>query len=99
MIRKLIAIVLGLAINAAILGWLFAASGSAARPAPAADAQPIVTLPSVEVRPTPEQLRALRGQHAQARHKSDLAAATQGAACIAMPYYSFAVQCNAASGA
>ena len=99
MIRKLIAIVLGLAINAAILGWLFAAGGSTVQPAPAADVHPIVTLPAIEVRPTPEQLRELRAQRAQATRRPDVASATQGAACPAMPYYSFAAQCNTASGA
>ena len=99
MIRKLIAIVLGLAINAVILGWLFAAGGSAVQTAPAADAQPTVTLPTIEVRPSAAQLRELRVQRAQATRRPDVAAATQGAACLAMPYYSFATQCNTASGA
>lgn len=96
MIRKLIAIVAAIAINCAVLAWFHAWSSAAVASAAAASAQmpTVVTLPVVNVHPSAEQLR-------QMRQASGTAAPPQAgigdAACLVMPYYSFAAQCDAAA--
>jgi hypothetical protein len=53
----------------------------------------VVTLPVINVHPSAEQLR-------QVRHAPGTSAPPQagiGAACLVMPYYSFAMQCDAAA--
>ena len=94
MIRKLIAIVAAIAINCAVLAW-FHAWSSAAVASAAASAQPrtIVTLPVIDVHPSAEELRQLR--HAGNTSAPPQAGTGIGAACLVMPYYSFAAQCDA----
>jgi hypothetical protein len=99
MIRKLIAITAAIAINCAVLAWFHAWSSAAVASAAAASAQmpTVVTLPVINVRPSAEELRQLR----QAANTSapPQAGTGIGAACLVMPYYSFAAQCDAvASG-
>ena len=92
-IRKLIAIVAAIAINCAVLAWFHAWSSAAVASAAAASARmpTIVTLPAITVHPSAAQLRALREARTQPR-KPEQASAVVGAACMAMPYYSFAAQ-------
>ena len=61
-IQKLIAIVAAILINCAVLAWFHAWTSNVTVSAvvPHGHAQKIVTLPIVEVRPSAEQLRALR---------------------------------------
>jgi hypothetical protein len=96
MIRKLIAIVLAVLINGAVLVWFHAWSVAAvARAAsPHGHVQKIVTLPVITVHPSAAQMRALRHAPAPATH--DQASLGGSAACLVMPYYSFATQCDAA---
>ena len=95
-IQKLIAIVVAIAINCAVLAWFHAWSSAAVASAAAAAAQSqeIVTLPVVNVHPSAAQLRELR----QSRTHATPDQANMGGqlACIAMPYYSFAAACAAA---
>ena len=96
MIRKLIAIVVAIAINCAVLAWFHAWSSAAVASAAAASAHmpTVVTLPVINVHPSVEQLRQLR----QAPRTSAAQAGLGGdVACLVMPYYSFAMQCNAAA--
>ena len=66
MIRKIIAIVIAIAINCAVLVWFHAWSASVVASAAAAPAQqPTKTLPVINVHPSAAQLRAL--QHEDAR--------------------------------
>ncbi|HJR14169.1 MAG TPA: hypothetical protein VJ833_09765 [Rhodanobacteraceae bacterium] len=98
MIRKLIAIVAAIAINCAVLAWFHAWSSAAiATSAAAASAQPrtIVTLPVINVHPSAKQLRQLR--QASGTSVPPQAGIGVGAACLVMPYYSFAAQCDAAA--
>jgi hypothetical protein len=91
MIRKLIAIVAAIAINCAVLAWFHAWSSAAVAGAAAASARtrPVVTLPVINVHPSAEQLRELRQAPAQA--------GVGVVACLVMPYYSFAAQCDVAA--
>ncbi|HVX04062.1 MAG TPA: hypothetical protein VHA71_02965 [Rhodanobacteraceae bacterium] len=96
MIRKLIAIAAAIAINCAVLVWFHAWSSAAVASAAAASARmpTVVTLPVINVHPSAEQLRQLRaapGTSGPARAGLGGAAA----ACLVMPYYSFAAQCDA----
>ncbi|HJR12029.1 MAG TPA: hypothetical protein VJ823_11540 [Rhodanobacteraceae bacterium] len=96
MIRKLIAITAAILINVAVLAWFHAWSSAAIASAAAASAhtQPVVTLPVINVHPSADQLRQLRrapGSPAPAQ------AGIGGVACLVMPYYSFAAQCDAAN--
>ncbi|HET7161585.1 MAG TPA: hypothetical protein VFI32_02815 [Rhodanobacteraceae bacterium] len=68
MLRKLIAIVIAVAINCAVLAWFHAWSASAV--AAAALAPPAaVTLPVINVRPSAAQWRELQRVHAHAGPK------------------------------
>jgi hypothetical protein len=98
MIRKLIAIVAAIAINCAVLAWFHAWSSAAVASAAASARMPtVVTLPVVNVHPSADQLRQLR--RASQTSAPPQAGTGIGAACLVMPYYSFAAQCDAtASG-
>ncbi|HVU82312.1 MAG TPA: hypothetical protein VHD89_09950 [Rhodanobacteraceae bacterium] len=95
MIRKLIAIAAAIAINCAVLVWFHAWSSAAVASAAAASARmpTVVTLPVINVHPSAEQLHRLRA----APRTSGPARAGLGGdiACLVMPYYSFASQCDA----
>lgn len=95
MIRKLIAIVLAVLINGAVLAWFHAWSTAAVASAAAAHAKAptVITLPVTTVHPSAEQLRKLR--HIPAPATPDQASVGGGPACLVMPYYSFATQCGA----
>jgi hypothetical protein len=95
MIRKLIAIVLAVLINGAVLVWFHAWSSAAVASAAAAHAQAptIVTLPVTTVYPSAAQMRQLKQKAAPAM--PDEASLGGGPACLVMPYYSFATQCDA----
>jgi len=71
------------------------ASASATLRGPAAEVDAIQTLPEVVVRPTPQQLRALRPR--ASRTAAPVASAPGGGSVLDMPYYSFAVQPTQAS--
>lgn len=96
-IQKTIAIVAAIAINVAVLAgfhaWSTATVASAAHTQPAT--QHIVTLPVINVTPSPAQLREL--------HKRPVASAPEQASvagsveCLVMPYYSFAAECDSAA--
>jgi hypothetical protein len=95
MLRKLIAIVLSIAINCGVLATLnHLSTVSVASAAPAATpAQKIVTLPTIMVTPahTPmEHLRRAPAAHAPAAASSVAADGRAGMQTPAMPYYSFA---------
>ena len=96
MIRKLIAIVAAIAINCVVLAWFHAWSSAAVASAAAAAArtQPVVTLPVINVHPSAEQLRELRQAPAAA---APAQTGVGGVACLVMPYYSFAAQCDVAA--
>ena len=102
MIRKLIAIVLAVLINGAVLVWFHAWSSAAVASAtvPHPRARDIVTLPMVTVHPSAAQMRQLReSRHAPLAATPDQASiggsGVGNAACLVMPYYSFATQCDA----
>lgn len=95
MIRKLIAIAAAIAINCAVLAWFHAWSAAAVASAAAASARipAVVTLPVINVHPSAEQLHQLR---AAPRTSGPVRAGLGGGiACLVMPYYSFASQCEA----
>ena len=98
MIRKLIAIVAAIAINCAVLAWFHAWSSAAIASAAAASARmpTVVTLPVINVHPSAEQLRQLR--QVSGTSAPPQAGIGGGAACLVMPYYSFATQCGVAVG-
>jgi hypothetical protein len=98
MIRKLIAIILAIAINCGVLATLnhlSTVSVASAAP-PATQAQRIVTLPTIRVTPTRAQMEQLRGTaapHAPAAASSTTPpAGNVGMQALVMPYYSFADQ-------
>jgi len=97
MIRKLIAIVAAIAINCAVLAWFHAWSSAAVASAAANSAHmpTVVTLPVINVHPSAEQLRQLRRAPAPASPAQTSIGG--GIACLVMPYYSFAAQCDAAA--
>ena len=97
MIRKLIAIVAAIAINCAVLAWFHAWSSAAVASAAAASAQmpTVVTLPVINVHPSAEQMHRMRQS---SRTSAPPQAVIGGAvACLVMPYYSFATQCDSAN--
>ena len=91
MFRKFIAIVLALLINCAVLAWFHAWSTNAvATTAPAAaQVGKVLTLPRITVRPTPEQMEALRRERAPSG-SARIAPAGGGMQALVMPFYSFA---------
>ena len=95
MIRKLIAIVLAVLINGAVLVWFHAWSTAAVASAAAAHGQTptVITLPVTTVHPSAEQMRELQRMPVSAT--PDQASVGGGPACLVMPYYSFATQCDA----
>ena len=96
MIRKLIAIVAAIAINYAVLAWFHAWSSAAIASAAVSARMPtVVTLPVINVHPSADQLRQLRQAPGTSRRAQ--AGMGGGAACLVMPYYSFALQCDAAA--
>ncbi|TAN06253.1 MAG: hypothetical protein EPN36_04890 [Rhodanobacteraceae bacterium] len=96
MIRKLIAIAAAIAINCVVLAWFHAWGAAAvAKVDPPANTQKILTLPTLHVHPSAEQLRELRKERMQTAPEQ-ASAGGGGVACLAMPYYSFAPQCDAA---
>lgn len=98
-IQRIIVISVAVAINCAVLAWLHFGTVPAATAASAAAAAPaatIVTLPTIHVYPSAEQWRELRKDHAPGVAPSAQADAASAAACLALPYYSFAPQCDAA---
>ncbi|HEX5353698.1 MAG TPA: hypothetical protein VFW60_06435 [Rhodanobacteraceae bacterium] len=99
MIRKLIAIVAAIAINCAVLAWFHAWSSAAVASAAAASAQmpTVVTLPVINVHPSAKQLRQLRQASGTSAPPQAGIGIGIGAACLVMPYYSFAAQCDAAA--
>lgn len=66
MIRKLISIVVAIAINCAVLAWFYAWSASAIASAAAVQPRPSVTLPVIDVHPSAAQLHALQRDHVPA---------------------------------
>ncbi len=91
-IQKLVIITVAIAINFAILAWFHAWSANVVADATVpATTTPVVTLPTTVVRPSAEQVRALREERMRLRNP-DQASIIAGAACMAMPYYSFAAQ-------
>lgn len=95
-IQKLVAIVVAILINVAVLGWFHAwsAAAVASAAARAPNAEKVVTLPVISVHPSAEQLRELRRGHAPAASKRG-----GQVACVVMPYYSFATACGDGSHA
>jgi hypothetical protein len=90
MLRKLIAIVLSIAINCAVLAWFHAWSTAAvAEVAPPPASRKVLVLPGITVRPTRAQLEALRREVPQATG-SVAPSGDAGVQAPAMPYYSFA---------
>ena len=100
-IQKTVSIVAAIAINVAVLAWFHAWSAGVAASAAAAHGQTstIVTLPVISVHPSAAQLRQLHESgHAPQPATPDQASLGGGgnsAACLVMPYYSFASQCDA----
>ena len=93
-IQKLIAIVVAIAINCAVLAWFHEWSNAAVAGATSpASAQKIVTLPVINVHPSTAQLREL--QKSRTHAMPDQADAGGQLACVVMPYYSYAAQCDA----
>ncbi|MGH8118047.1 MAG: hypothetical protein ACREP0_10115 [Rhodanobacteraceae bacterium] len=93
-VQKLIAIVVAIAINCAVLAWLHGwspATVASAAPPPVR-AQQIITLPTITVRPSADQLRELQRERAATPpEQADAGAAYSG---FDMPYYSFALSLN-----
>jgi len=96
MIRKLIAIAAAIAINCAVLAWFHAWSSAAVASAAAASARmpTVVTLPIINVHPSANQLRQLHAAPETSR-SARTGLGGGAAACLVMPYYSFASQCDA----
>jgi hypothetical protein len=94
-IQKLTAIVAAILINFAVLAWFHAWTTSlVASATPPAHADKVQVLPTINVYPTAEQLRAVR----QVRAAPKQADAGAQLACIDMPFYSFAAPCTTAVG-
>lgn len=92
-IQKLVAIVGAILINVAVLLWFHAWSATGvASAAPAASPGTVVTLPAVNVHPSAEQLRLLRTERPALPPRQS--SVGDAAACLAMPYYSFATPCG-----
>ncbi|HET9818673.1 MAG TPA: hypothetical protein VFP92_05855 [Rhodanobacteraceae bacterium] len=89
-IQKLIAIVVAIAINCAVLGWFHAWATPVAAPDVQSTRHPekVLVLPAVNVHPSAAQLRALRRERAVVAPKQ--ASVGTRYACFVMPYYSFA---------
>ena len=97
--QKLIAIIVAIAINVAVLGWFHAWSAATVANAAArgARADRVVTLPGINVHPDAEQLRELHRDRAPAPIEKNGAGGR--VACVVMPYYSFASACGDGSHA
>lgn len=101
MIRKLIAIILAVAINCGVLATLnhLSTVSVASAASPSTHAQKIVTLPTITVTPTRAQMDQL--QRAPAKHAPAAASSATppagdvGMQALVMPYYSFADQSDA----
>lgn len=99
-IRKSIAIVAAVAINllalASFHAWSVGAMASAASASQPDPASVLITLPTITVRPTAAQMRALR--HGVRPKQASVVAATVtgGMQALVMPYYSFADRTHAA---
>lgn len=92
MIRKLVAIVLAILINCGVLVWFHGWSANAvARATPATHPGKVLVLPTINVTPTPAQLRMLRRENRPAVASGSLRASDAGFDTLAMPYYSFAI--------
>jgi hypothetical protein len=92
-IQKLIAIIVAIAINCAVLGWFHSwTTGVASAAAAAASAQSAVMLPVINVRPSAEQLRAVGRLHAGTAAGGQAAVSAGNQSALVMPYYSFAAQ-------
>lgn len=91
MFRKLIAIVLALLINCAVLAWFHAWSTNVVATAAPASTQvgKVLTLPGITVRPTRAQMDALRRERAPSG-SARIAPAGGGMQALVMPFYSFA---------
>ena len=91
MFRKLIAIVLALLINCAVLAWFHAWSTTAvATTLPTSThVGKVLTLPRITVRPTRAQMDALRRERAPSG-SAGIAPAGGGMQALVMPFYSFA---------
>ncbi|HJP97685.1 MAG TPA: hypothetical protein VJ862_03890 [Rhodanobacteraceae bacterium] len=89
MFRKLIAIVLAVLINCAVLAWFHAWSANAIVNAEPASTGVVLTLPTINVRPTRAQLDALRRERVSPV-TSSLVPADAGMRMLVMPFYSFA---------
>lgn len=96
MIRKLVAIILALAINCGVLATLnHLGTVSVASAAAPAHVQAVVTLPTTVVTPTRAQRDELhrgRGQQRPAAASSAAKPTGGGMQALVMPYYSFADQ-------
>jgi hypothetical protein len=93
-IQKLVIIAAAILINVLMLAgfnaWTVAAVASAAaHPAPG---EKILTLPAIQVAPSAAQLRAL-GRSAPGHAAPSQSNAGGGAACVEMPFYSYAAPC------
>jgi hypothetical protein len=91
MFRKLIAIVLALLINCAVLAWFHTWSATAVATTVPASTQvgKVLTLPRITVRPTHAQMDALRRERAPSGSAA-IAPAGEGMQALVMPFYSFA---------
>jgi hypothetical protein len=104
MIRKLIAIILAIAINCGVLATLnhLSTVSVASAAAPSTHVQKIVTLPTIRVTPTRAQMEQLRRTPAARRPAaaSSVTPATGGVGmqALVMPYYSFADASGAREG-
>ncbi len=91
MIRKLVAIVLSIAINCAVLAWFHAWSTAAVAKVPSPPgSQKVWVLPAITVRPTRAQVEALRREAPRPGTSSVMPSGDAGVQALVMPYYSFA---------
>lgn len=97
MIRKLIAIILAVLINAAVLVWFHTWSTTAmASAAPSPRTDKALVLPTITVYPTRAQLESLGRHPAPATTSVGESSGTGDAQTLVMPYYSFADSFDAA---
>ena len=89
-IRKLVAIVLAVLINCAVLAWFHTWSTAvAANAAQSQHTDQVLLLPTINVRPTRAQIEMLRRGHKPATSRVAPSAAV-GIQTLVMPFYSFA---------
>jgi hypothetical protein len=89
-IRKLVAIVLAVLINCAVLAWFHTWSTAVvANAAQSQDVNPVL-LPTITVRPTPAQLQMLQRERKSPATSSIAPGAGTGIQTLVMPFYSFA---------